>query len=107
MAYRKTPLKGYQKLDLYPVYSDKIYNGHEPFKIVGIRKHQVELEGDFSGGTHNVKQADWFNIDDCFLVKELCSDEISLSGCQRPNIHCCGGGSIVNKHINKYWEDLK
>ena len=35
-----------------------------PFKIVGIRKDQVEIEGDFSGGTHNVRQRDWVSPDD-------------------------------------------
>lgn len=39
----------------------EIYGGKETFEIVGIRKDQVELEGDFSGGTHNVKQTSWVN----------------------------------------------
>lgn len=30
-----------------------------PFKVVGIRKNEVEIEGDWSGGTHNVCQRDW------------------------------------------------
>jgi hypothetical protein len=29
-------------------------------KIVGIREHQVELEGDFSGGTHHTVGKAWF-----------------------------------------------
>lgn len=36
-----------------------LYNGKETFEIVGIRKDEIELEGDFSGGTHNVKQKSW------------------------------------------------
>lgn len=36
-----------------------IYNGKEEFEIVGIRKTEVELEGDFSGGTHKVTQTSW------------------------------------------------
>src|SRR6186713_2236967 len=30
-----------------------------PFKVVGIREDEIEIEGDFSGGTHNVCQQDW------------------------------------------------
>lgn len=37
----------------------KLYDGKETFEIVGIRKDEVELEGDFSGGTHKVVQKDW------------------------------------------------
>ena len=32
-------------------------------KIVGIRENEVELEGDYSGGTHNVCQTDWLPIE--------------------------------------------
>lgn len=39
-----------------------LYGGKETFEIVGIRKDSVELEGDFSGGTHNVLQKDWMSI---------------------------------------------
>lgn len=44
------------------VYHNQIYKGKELVEIVGIRKHEVELEGDYSGGTHNVKQKGWFPI---------------------------------------------
>ena len=44
------------------VYHKDIYYGKELMEVVGIRKEEVELEGDFSGGTHNVCQKDWFNI---------------------------------------------
>ena len=30
-----------------------------PFKVIGIKIDTVEIEGDFSGGTHNVTQHDW------------------------------------------------
>lgn len=36
-----------------------LYNGKEVFEIVGIKKNEVLLEGDFSGGTHNVNQESW------------------------------------------------
>ena len=54
MKYKKQSIKGYKVLNMYPVYIEGVYYGHEPFKVVGIRDNQVELEGDFSGGTHNV-----------------------------------------------------
>lgn len=103
MNYKKIPIKGHKTLNFYPVYVERIYYGHEPFKIVGIRENQVELEGDFSGGTHNVTQRDWFNDDECFLISEVCEEQLKPNGCQIHNIYCCGGGSIINEHIN-YWE---
>jgi hypothetical protein len=45
------------------VYHKDIYNGKELMEIVGIRKDTVELEGDYSGGTHAVTQKDWQSID--------------------------------------------
>jgi|TARA_R110000851_G_C12753114_1_gene532247 hypothetical protein len=30
-----------------------------PFEVVGIRKTTVEIQGDWSGGTHNVNQKGW------------------------------------------------
>jgi len=45
------------------------YNHGEVFSVVGIREHELELEGDWSGGTHNVSQKDWVPIDDCRLVE--------------------------------------
>lgn len=44
------------------VYHKEIYDGNEKMKIVGIRENEVELEGDYSGGTHEVKQKGWFPI---------------------------------------------
>ncbi|MGN6417776.1 MAG: hypothetical protein ACTHMC_09810 [Pseudobacter sp.] len=35
-----------------------------PFKVVGIRENELEIEGDFSGGTHNVCQIGWVPIED-------------------------------------------
>lgn len=45
------------------VYHKDIYWGREPMKIVGIRADEVELEGDYSGGTHAVCQKDWMPIE--------------------------------------------
>ena len=32
-----------------------------PFEVVGIRETTVEIQGDWSGGTHNVNQKGWVN----------------------------------------------
>lgn len=52
------------------VYHTKVYNGKEPLKVVGIRKDTVELEGDYSGGTHGVCQKDWLPMDG-ILIPEI------------------------------------
>lgn len=44
------------------VYHRDVYDHKEPLRIVGIREHEIELEGDFSGGTHNVVQKQWMPI---------------------------------------------
>lgn len=44
------------------VYHRSIYEHKEPMKIVGITETHVQLEGDYSGGTHNVCQRDWLPI---------------------------------------------
>lgn len=45
-----------------------LYNHLEVFKVVGIRETELELEGDWSGGTHNVNQTGWCKISKCKLV---------------------------------------
>ena len=101
--YKKIPIKGFKVLNTYPVYSETLYNGHEPMKIVGIREGQVELEGDFSGGTHKVIQREWFDEDKVFVVKNICDEDLKPNGCQVHNIFCCGGGYIIKNHI-EYWK---
>jgi len=62
----------YQDNKLYlgrMVYHKELYYGREPMKIVGIRENEVELEGDYSGGTHNVCQRDWLSIDGVLLER--------------------------------------
>ena len=105
MKYKKLPIKGYKVLNMYPVYIEGVYHGHEPFKVVGIRENQVELEGDFSGGTHNVCQKDWFDDERVFVVNTVCEEQLKPNGCQVHNVHCCGGGSVINKHVS-YWDGL-
>lgn len=103
MRYTKVNIKPYKTLNLYPVYIEDVYNGHEPFKVVGIRENQVELEGDYSGvGLDKSKQ--WFDDDKVFVVKTVCEEHLKPNGCQVHNVNCCGGGSIINKHI-RWWDD--
>ena len=40
----------------------EIYAGKETMEVVGIKKDEVLLKGDFSGGTHNVVQESWMPI---------------------------------------------
>ena len=52
-----------QKFELgQTVYHRNVYEHKEPLKIVGILEDKLFLEGDFSGGTHNVIQRDWLPI---------------------------------------------
>lgn len=44
------------------VYHRSVYEHKEPLTVVGITKTKIWLEGDFSGGTHNVIQRDWLPI---------------------------------------------
>jgi hypothetical protein len=106
MKYKKIEITGYDVLNMYPVYVKELYEGREPFKIVGIRQTQVELEGDYSGGTHNAVGVQWFNKDEVFVVKSICDEQLKHNGCQVHNIYCCGGGSVINKHIS-YWDNLQ
>lgn len=49
-----------------------IYYGREVFRVVGIRTKpdEVELEGDWSGGTHNVCQRAWYKKEGIKIVKK-------------------------------------
>jgi len=44
------------------VYHRDVYNHKEPLKIVGIRECELELEGDYSGGTNNIIAKQWMPI---------------------------------------------
>jgi hypothetical protein len=63
------------KLGMY-VYHKNVYWGKERFKIVGIREHEVELEGDWSGGTNDVCQKGWVSIEG--LLFELNKEPIKF-----------------------------
>ena len=44
------------------VYHRSVYEHREPLKIVGITEDELLLEGDYSGGTHNVCGRSWLPI---------------------------------------------
>lgn len=70
------------------VYHRDLYYGRELFEIVGIRKTEVELEGDWSGGTHPVWQKDWMPIEGVILpAKKICPQKIDGS-CPLHNLFC-------------------
>lgn len=58
------------KLDVI-VYHKNVYNYNEPLKVVGIMEDKLLLEGDFSGGTHNVTQRDWLPIEGTSFIKDF------------------------------------
>ena len=68
--------------------SDEIYKGHEQMKILGIRKTEIELEGDYSGGTNNVIQKDWLPIKGTFRLRKICEEHKKPEGCQLHNLQC-------------------
>lgn len=70
------------------VFHETIYNGKEQMKIVGIREAEVELEGDYSGGTHSVCQKDWLPIKGLFRLRKVCEEKAKPNGCQLHNLHC-------------------
>lgn len=46
------------------------YYENEKFKVVGIRETELELLGDWSGGTHNVMQKSWYSSTKCVKVDQ-------------------------------------
>lgn len=57
------------------VYHKEIYNGGEQMTITGMKvdtkgQLMVELEGDYSGGTHNVCQREWYYADGLLYEKQ-------------------------------------
>lgn len=41
------------------IYHREVYDYREHLTVVGIRENEIEVEGDFSGGTHNIIQRSW------------------------------------------------
>lgn len=57
------------------VYHKDIYNGREQMTITGVKvdtkgQLMVQLEGDYSGGTHNVCQREWYYADGLLYEKQ-------------------------------------
>ena len=63
----KQPLRNRNQLQFdMTAYHTKVYEGKEPLKVVGIRKSEVELQGDYSGvGLDN--STCWFSLDGVLL----------------------------------------
>lgn len=70
------------------VYHDKIYKGEELMEVVGLRTNSIELQGDYSGGTHNVVQSDWHPIDGAFRLRKVCEQHEKFGTCTLHNLHC-------------------
>lgn len=64
-----------------------LYDGKEKMEVVGIRRHEVELRGDYSGGTHPVCQTEWMPIEGVVIMRENCRRKVNGS-CPLQNIHC-------------------
>lgn len=56
------------------VYHKDIYWGKEQMKVVGLREAEIELEGDYSGGTHSVCQKSWHPLGGVLLEKNEVAD---------------------------------
>ena len=70
------------------VFHDDLYHGNQLMTIVGVRENSVELEGDYSGGTHAVKQRDWQSIKGTFRLRRVCEQYEKFGICTLPNVHC-------------------
>lgn len=51
------------------VYHRSVYKHNEALKVIGILEDKLLLEGDFSGGTHAVKQSEWLPLKGTSRVK--------------------------------------
>lgn len=68
----KTPLQNRNQLKFdMEVYHQDIYCGNERITVVGLRKDSVELQGDYSGGTHGVSQKDWLPLNGVLLYNKF------------------------------------
>lgn len=97
IIYKRKDIK-IPELDMM-VYHDKIYNGTELMKISGIKKrsspskepiYEIELEGDYSGGTHIICQRSFLPLEGAHVYKQVCTQQLlgAPNGCQLHNLHC-------------------
>lgn len=70
------------------VYHEDVYSGNEQMEVVGIRKDEIELRGDWSGGTHNVDQKSWMPLQGTFRKRKVCEQIEKFGSCQLHNLHC-------------------
>ncbi len=72
------------------VFHEAIYSGKELMEVVGIREAEVELQGDYSGGTNAVLQKDWLPIKGLFRLRLVCPEHQKggAGSCQLSNVHC-------------------
>lgn len=82
------------------VFHEDVYGGKEPLEIVGIREHELELKGDYSGGTRLIRQKDWLPIKGTFRLRKVCADGDRDGGCPLPNVHCSFPG--CEPYLNQY-----
>ena len=69
-------------------YHESIHNGKELMKVVGIRETEVELEGNYSVGTHQVLQKDWLPIKGLFRLRKVCEQIQKYGTCTLHNVQC-------------------
>lgn len=50
------------------VYHRDVYNYREALEVVSLKQNEMEVEGDFSGGTHAIRQRSWLPIDGTSLI---------------------------------------
>lgn len=77
----------YMRLGMKVRHED-IYHGKEVMTIVGIRAEEFELEGDYSGGMHNVTQKSWMPVKGSFFLRRICENHAEGSPCPLHNIQC-------------------
>jgi hypothetical protein len=65
VKYKKEPITEFKIFD--EVVHPEIYYGNEVFVVVGMRADELELQGDWSGGTHNVSGRSWFKKEGMIL----------------------------------------
>jgi len=70
------------------VYHDDLYGGEWRANVVGIRKTEVELYCDMSGGTHGTYGASWSPIEGLFRKRKVCEQIEKYGSCQLHNVHC-------------------
>ncbi len=77
MSESKTKKEPVQTPELdMEVYHEKIYHGKKLMKIVGIRKNQVELEGD------------WMPLEGTFRLRKICEQKNENGVCPNHNLYC-------------------